>query len=79
MVGFKVACCFVVLSWLSLCLAKDVKVTISGVTDVARTDDNFVCATLDWWPVDKCDYGQCPWGMAGIINLVCALLLSLSL
>ncbi|KAL3731633.1 hypothetical protein ACJRO7_028506 [Eucalyptus globulus] len=70
MAEFKAICCFAaVLSWLSLCLAKDVTVTVAGVTDVARTDDNFVCATLDWWPVDKCDYGQCPWGMAGIINL----------
>ena len=26
--------------------------------------DRFVCATLDWWPHDKCDYGRCPWGGA---------------
>lgn len=59
---------------LGLCCAAaadEVKVRVGGVTSIARTDDNFVCATLDWWPQDKCDYNQCPWGNAGILNLVC--------
>ncbi|XAR65251.1 Beta-glucuronidase [Bertholletia excelsa] len=30
---------------------------------------NFICATLDWWPTNKCDYNQCPWGKAGLLNL----------
>lgn len=60
---------------LVLCLslfasAEDVTITVKSVTNIATTDDNFVCATLDWWPEDKCDYGQCPWGKAGILNLV---------
>ena len=21
------------------------------------------CVSLDWWPADKCDYGDCPWRM----------------
>ncbi|XP_010552799.2 PREDICTED: heparanase-like protein 2 [Tarenaya hassleriana] len=46
-----------------------VGVRIEGVTSIARTDDDFICATLDWWPTDKCNYGQCPWGKAGLINL----------
>ncbi|KAJ4711440.1 Heparanase-like protein [Melia azedarach] len=50
-------------------LAEEVKVTVQGVTSIAKTDDNFVCATLDWWPVNKCDYNQCPWGKAGLLNL----------
>jgi len=32
--------------------------------------EDFVCATLDWWPPDKCDYGTCAWGRAGLLNLV---------
>ncbi|KDP41275.1 hypothetical protein JCGZ_15682 [Jatropha curcas] len=40
-----------------------------GVTSIARTDDTFVCATLDWWPSTKCNYQQCPWGKAGLLNL----------
>jgi heparanase 1 len=34
------------------------------------TGEDFVCATLDWWPPDKCDYGTCAWGRAGLLNLV---------
>ncbi|CEL93533.1 unnamed protein product [Vitrella brassicaformis CCMP3155] len=26
----------------------------------------FVCANLDWWPEDKCDYGICPWHHVGL-------------
>lgn len=43
---------------------------------IGRTDDDFVCATLDWWPPEKCDYGTCSWDRASLLNLV--LLLSFS-
>ncbi|KAF3775875.1 Heparanase-like protein 2 [Nymphaea thermarum] len=46
-----------------------VTVTVNGVTAIAETDDNFVCATLDWWPPNKCNYNQCPWGRASVLNL----------
>ncbi|CAE5959882.1 unnamed protein product [Arabidopsis arenosa] len=36
---------------------------------IAEIDENFVCATLDWWPPEKCNYDQCPWGYASLINL----------
>ena len=49
---------------------EDVKVTVGGVTSMAEIDDNFICATIDWWPSDKCDYDQCPWELAGLFNLV---------
>ncbi|CAA6669956.1 unnamed protein product [Spirodela intermedia] len=35
----------------------------------AETYDNFICATLDWWPPEKCDFDQCPWGLASALNL----------
>ncbi|XP_021757095.1 heparanase-like protein 1 [Chenopodium quinoa] len=47
----------------------EVKVTIRGATSIGKTDDSFICATLDWWPSNKCNYNQCPWGKAGILNL----------
>ncbi|KAG9439726.1 hypothetical protein H6P81_019891 [Aristolochia fimbriata] len=47
----------------------DVKVSVKSVTTIATTDDTFVCATLDWWPSGKCNYGQCPWGLTSILNL----------
>lgn len=45
-------------------------VFINGTVAIAKTDDNFICATLDWWPPDKCDYGTCSWGRASLLNLV---------
>ncbi|KAK8684464.1 hypothetical protein V6N13_040491 [Hibiscus sabdariffa] len=53
-------------------LAEDVSygtIVVDGTTSIAKTDDNFICATLDWWPPDKCDYDQCPWHYASVINL----------
>ncbi|CAA7407527.1 unnamed protein product [Spirodela intermedia] len=44
-------------------------ITVNASSTVAETDDNFVCATLDWWPPEKCNYDQCPWGMASVFNL----------
>lgn len=58
--------------------ADDVTVAVKGEAAIAATDDSFICATLDWWPSDKCDYGQCPWGSAGILNLVYILNFSFS-
>ncbi|CAK9151111.1 unnamed protein product [Ilex paraguariensis] len=54
---------------LCLSMAEEVKLKVKGVTSIAKTDDNFICATLDWWPSNKCDYNQCPWGKAGLLNL----------
>ncbi|GAV60542.1 Glyco_hydro_79n domain-containing protein [Cephalotus follicularis] len=44
-------------------------VYINGTSSIAKTDENFICATLDWWPPDKCDYGTCSWGRASLLNL----------
>ncbi|KAK8993962.1 hypothetical protein V6N11_008173 [Hibiscus sabdariffa] len=44
-------------------------IVVDGTMTVAQTDDNFVCATIDWWPHDKCDYGQCPWHYTSVTNL----------
>ncbi|KAK7407412.1 hypothetical protein VNO78_09315 [Psophocarpus tetragonolobus] len=65
----KVILSCILLLFFSLSSAEDVKLKVKGVTAIATTDENFVCATLDWWPPNKCDYNQCPWGQAGILNL----------
>ena len=44
-------------------------IVVSAAQEVSRTDAIWACANLDWWPVDKCDYGMCPWGLAGIPNI----------
>ncbi|XP_024537482.1 heparanase-like protein 3 [Selaginella moellendorffii] len=42
---------------------------INTTSPVARISENFICATLDWWPPEKCDYGYCSWGRASLLNL----------
>ncbi|MQL83093.1 hypothetical protein Taro_015585 [Colocasia esculenta] len=49
--------------------SKDATVIVRGNVIAAETDENFICATLDWWPPDKCNYNQCPWGNASVLNL----------
>ncbi|KAI3443906.1 hypothetical protein Pfo_000571 [Paulownia fortunei] len=44
-------------------------VFINGKSPITKTDENFICATLDWWPPEKCDYGACSWGRASLLNL----------
>ncbi|KAK8655016.1 hypothetical protein V6N13_107608 [Hibiscus sabdariffa] len=44
-------------------------VFIEGKALIGRIDEDFICATLDWWPPEKCDYGTCSWGRAGLLNL----------
>ncbi|KAG5582792.1 hypothetical protein H5410_053419 [Solanum commersonii] len=42
---------------------------IDGFSSIAKIDEDFICATLDWWPPSKCDYGTCSWGNASLLNL----------
>lgn len=44
-------------------------VIVRGSETIASTSDEFVCATIDWWPPEKCNYDQCPWGRASVLNL----------
>ncbi|KAL0552746.1 hypothetical protein IC582_011871 [Cucumis melo] len=46
------------------------RVLIDGKSAIGRIDEDFVCATLDWWPPEKCDYGTCSWGQASLLNLI---------
>ena len=34
-----------------------------------KTDHPYVCANFDWWPDEKCDYGNCSWVGNGINKL----------
>lgn len=45
-------------------------VFVYGRAAVGTVDEDFICATLDWWPPQKCDYGTCAWDHASILNLV---------
>ncbi|KAE9601771.1 putative glycosidase [Lupinus albus] len=44
-------------------------VFIHGKSFIGKIDDDFVCATMDWWPPQKCDYGRCSWGLTSLLNL----------
>lgn len=48
---------------------EDDVIIVNGTEAIASTDTNYICATIDWWPHDKCNYDQCPWGSSSIINL----------
>ena len=70
--GFHVSL-FLLLACLSSIWAQEVEyavIVVNGTQVVAKTDANYICATIDWWPHDKCSYNQCPWGYSSIINLV---------
>uniref|UniRef100_A0A0E0BUH2 Heparanase-like protein n=1 Tax=Oryza glumipatula TaxID=40148 RepID=A0A0E0BUH2_9ORYZ len=47
----------------------DVTIVVRGAETIASTSNEFICATIDWWPPEKCNYDQCPWGQASILNL----------
>ncbi|EMS63819.1 Heparanase-like protein 2 [Triticum urartu] len=64
--------CILVLSGAPYAIAaggEKATVSVRAVTAISHTDDDFICATLDWWPRDKCNYGMCPWHNSSIINL----------
>ncbi|PPS18634.1 hypothetical protein GOBAR_AA01936 [Gossypium barbadense] len=70
MTNFKSITFFaVLLSCLLVSKAEKVEVVVEGATSIAQTDEDFICVTLDWWPTNKCDYDQCPWGQVGLFNL----------
>lgn len=49
--------------------SEEAKLVIDTMTPIAETDANYICATIDWWPQDKCNYNRCPWGLSSAINL----------
>lgn len=69
--------CFLwmVLLMLSLTFVSVSSVAVQGTvyidagSSIAKIDNNSICATVDWWPPEKCDYGNCPWGHASLLNL----------
>lgn len=63
----------ILLAFLPAILAQnveDVVLFVKTTETVAQTDANYICATIDWWPEDKCNYNQCPWGSSSVLNLV---------
>ncbi|KAI3687703.1 hypothetical protein L1987_81405 [Smallanthus sonchifolius] len=44
-------------------------VYVNGTSSIGLVDEDYICATLDWWPPQKCDYGTCSWGTSSILNL----------
>ncbi|XP_017249380.1 heparanase-like protein 3 [Daucus carota subsp. sativus] len=65
--------CFIHLFFISVCSQDDSTTTgtvsVDGRNAIAVVDDDYVCATLDWWPPEKCDYGTCSWGKTSLLTL----------
>ncbi|XP_012570931.1 heparanase-like protein 1 isoform X2 [Cicer arietinum] len=71
LMGFHLAL-FLFLASLQVTLSKDIlhgSLLVNGALTKAETGDNFICATIDWWPHDKCDYDHCSWGYSSVANL----------
>ncbi|KAL3640487.1 hypothetical protein CASFOL_015455 [Castilleja foliolosa] len=64
-----VVVCLAILPSVWAQISEDATITIDTSTNVAETDANYICATIDWWPQDKCNYNRCPWGSSSAINL----------
>ncbi|KAK7411367.1 hypothetical protein VNO78_02800 [Psophocarpus tetragonolobus] len=63
---------FFFLATFQVTLSQNIKrgsLLVNGAQPKAETGDNFICATIDWWPHDKCDYNHCPWGYSSVVNL----------
>lgn len=64
---------FLILVSLPAILAQELnfaKIVVDGTTEIAETDDTYICATIDWWPSDYCRYGSCTWQNASAITMV---------
>lgn len=46
------------------------QVEVDGRSVMATTDTTYLCATLDWYPQDRCNYGSCSWDHASILYIV---------
>ncbi|KAK6912599.1 Glycoside hydrolase, family 79 [Dillenia turbinata] len=53
----------------STAASTDGTVFVNTTVPIASTDEDFICATIDWWPPEKCDYGTCAWDQASLLNL----------
>ncbi|KAL4633565.1 hypothetical protein ACB092_04G131800 [Castanea dentata] len=63
---------FLILVSLPAILAQELnfaKIVVDGTTEIAETDDTYICATIDWWPSDYCRYGSCTWQNASAITM----------
>ncbi|KAM7266917.1 hypothetical protein ACFE04_009083 [Oxalis oulophora] len=44
-------------------------VFVQGKSAIGEIDNDFICATIDWWPPSKCDYGFCSWHHSTMLTL----------
>ncbi|KAK9073249.1 hypothetical protein SSX86_007573 [Deinandra increscens subsp. villosa] len=57
------------ISAISAQYVQESELVINGSLPISHTDVNYICATIDWWPDDKCNYNHCPWGSSSALNL----------
>jgi len=64
---------FLFLASLQVTLSKDIEhglLLLNGAQAKAEIGDNFICATMDWWPPESCNFGFCSWAHSSIVTLV---------
>lgn len=67
--GLCILAAIVVFCCLKACNGQFVTLVVNASAKIAETDESFICATLDWWPPEKCDYGRCSWVDASLLNM----------
>jgi hypothetical protein len=45
-------------------------IIVTGNETIGETDDNYICATIDWFPSDTCRYNYCMLQNSSAITLV---------
>ncbi|XP_062170245.1 heparanase-like protein 1 [Alnus glutinosa] len=60
--GFIITLFLLLVSLPAILLAQEINfanIVVNGTTTIGETDDNYICATIDWFPSDTCRYNYC--------------------
>jgi heparanase 1 len=76
--GFIITLFLLMVSLPAILLAQEINfakmlianIVVNGTTTIGETDNNYICATIDWFPSDTCGYNHCMQQNSSAITLV---------